>query len=170
MESTTGEGRVGINTSTMSVRELLSAYVAVLDELLARGITRTRNAPLGDLAEHIVWRAYGGHIEMNSKKSYDILDADGRKIQVKARLVEGTKDTDFSAFRSFDFDAAVFMVLDVRTYEVAWARELSQAETQSLGRHVELTNSRSIRTRHVFPAGIDVTERIRTAYAEMDQK
>lgn len=159
-----------INTRGMTVRELLTTYVAVLDELLARGITRTRNAPLGDLAEHIAWRAYGGSIQTNSKKGHDILDGHGRRLQVKARLVAGTKDTDFSAFRSFDFDAAIFMVLDVRTYEVTWARELTRAETESLGRHVELTNSRSIRTRHVLPLGIDVTDRIRDAFAGMDVK
>ncbi|GHF14832.1 DUF6998 domain-containing protein [Pseudolysinimonas yzui] len=157
-----------IITAEMSVRELLGVYVAVLDELLKRGITRTRNAPLGDLAEYIAWRAYGGEIETNSKKSYDILDSEGRKLQVKARLVAGAKNTDFSAIRSWDFDAAVFLVLDARTYEVTWARELSLAETEALGRHVALTNSHAISTRHVLPLGIDVTDRIRGAFAEMD--
>jgi hypothetical protein len=158
-----------INTSSMMVRELLAAYVAVLDELLKRGIIRTRNAPLGDLAEHIAWRAYGGAIETNSKKSYDILDRDGRRLQVKARLIAGAKDTDFSAIRSWDFDAAIFMLLDAGTYDVSWARELTLAETAVLGRHVTSTNSRAIRARQVLPLGVDVTARIRAAFEGIDQ-
>jgi hypothetical protein len=157
-----------VDISKFSVRELLGLYVGVLDELLKRSIIRTRNAPLGDLAEHIVWRAYGGQIEPNSKKSYDVLDATGRRVQVKARLVADQKDTQFSAVRSWDFDVAVFIVLDARTYDVSWARELTSAEATSLGRHVILTNSRAIRAREVLTLGTDVTDRIRAAFARMD--
>lgn len=40
-----------------TVRQLLASHVAVLDELLRQGVVRTRNAPLGDLAETIALRA-----------------------------------------------------------------------------------------------------------------
>jgi len=50
----------------LTVRQLLASHVAVLDELLARGVVRTRNSPLGDLAETIALRAYGGSLAPNS--------------------------------------------------------------------------------------------------------
>jgi hypothetical protein len=156
------------DTANLSVRELLGVYVAVLEELLKRSVIRTRNAPLGDLAEHIVWRAFGGQIERNSKKSYDVLDRMGRRIQVKARLVVDQTDTQFSAVRSWDFDVAIFIVLDATTYEISWARELTLAQAESLGRHVVLTNSRAIRAREVAGLGNDVTDRIRAAFDGLD--
>lgn len=37
----------------LTVRQLLASHVAVLYELLRRGVVRTRNSPLGNLAETI---------------------------------------------------------------------------------------------------------------------
>lgn len=152
----------------LTVRQLLDVYVGVLNELLRRGITRTRNAPLGDLMEHVAAKAYGGAVEANSKKSFDLIDDLGRRIQVKARAIElGKPPQTFSAFRSWEFEAAVFVVVDAATYEVMWARELSTEEAESLGRRRELTNSDSIGINAVKPLGTDVTDKIRTAYAEL---
>src|SRR3546814_20590701 len=61
-------------------------------DLIHRGLIRTRNPPLGDLAEHLVWKAYGGTLADNSAKSYDVTDADGRRIQVKARAIERSEE------------------------------------------------------------------------------
>ena len=63
--------------------ELLAGYARTLEVLRARGVLRTANAPLGDFAEWLVWRAFGGTIEPNSTKSHDVTDAVGRKLQVK---------------------------------------------------------------------------------------
>lgn len=140
----------------------------MLNELLRRGITRTRNAPLGDLMEHVAAQAYGGSVEANSKKSFDLIDDSGRRIQVKARAIEvGTAPQTFSAFRSWDFEAALFVVVNASTYEVLWAQELSAEEAASLGRRRELTNSDAIRVNAVRTLGIDVTEKIRQAYDEL---
>jgi len=158
------------DASKLTVRQLLATYVAILDELIDRGLVRTRNPPLGDLAEHIVWKAYGGELAANSGKSYDIIDADGRRVQVKARAIELTnrRTQAFSAVRSWDFDSVVFLNIDSATYDIVWARELTAAEALALGKRRELTNSSAISIAGVLTAGIDVTERLRAAYDGLD--
>ncbi len=102
----------------------------------ARGVVRTRNSPLGDLAETIALRAYGGSLAANSEKSYDLTTAQGRRIQVKARLVDPAdrRSQNFSAFRSWNFDAALFLLFDSASYDLLWARELTVEETKAIGR------------------------------------
>ena len=164
--------QVGIpfNPRELSVRQLLASGVAVLDELLRRGVVRTRNSPLGDLAESIALRTYGGTLAANSEKSYDLLTAHGRRIQVKARLVAPAdrRSQSFSAFRSWDFDSALFLLFDTASYELIWARELTVDETKAIGRWVGHTNSSAIVIRNVAKAGIDVTETVRSAYSSID--
>lgn len=157
------------NAGELTVKQLLQTYVSVLDELLHRGLIRTRNAPVGDLAEHLVWRAYGGSLAPNSTKSHDITAETGQRIQVKSRVVLSGAETFFSPFRSWDFDLAVFVVLDTRDYQVLWARELSASEASSLGRRVEHTNGTVLSTRTVRSAGSDVSDRISRALAGLDE-
>ncbi|MEZ3158164.1 hypothetical protein AB1K56_14675 [Microbacterium sp. BWR-S6Y] len=153
----------------LTVRELLAAYVSVLDELTTRGFIRTRNSPLGDLAETIAVRAYGGTLAPNSEKSFDLLAADGRRIQVKARLVDSDdkRSHAFSPFRTWGFDAAVFLVFDSRSYDLRWAREVAVADAQALGRRIEHINGSSISVRQA--AGVDVTPLLAAAYARIDE-
>jgi hypothetical protein len=157
--------------AAMSVRDLLHAQVAIIDELLARGIVRTRNSPLGDLAETLALRAYGGALAPNSEKSWDLTANDGRRIQVKARLVDlaDRRSQNFSAVRSWGFDAALFLLFDARTYALTWARELTAPECQALGRRVEHTNSTTILTRQVAGVGVDVTDMISAALDRIDE-
>ncbi|MBN6039981.1 hypothetical protein [Amycolatopsis sp. 195334CR] len=51
--------------SGASVPELLGRYAAILAELRERGVVRTRNAPLGDYAEHLATKVYGGTLAAN---------------------------------------------------------------------------------------------------------
>ncbi|MBE3076996.1 hypothetical protein HA387_00960 [Clavibacter michiganensis subsp. michiganensis] len=154
----------------LTVRQLLASHVAVLDELLSRGVVRTRNSPLGDLAETIALRAYGGTLAPNSEKSYDLTTPSGRRIQVKARLVNSAdrRSKNFSAFRSFDFDDALFLLFDATSYDLIWARELTSETTRAIGRRVEHTNSSAIVVRNVAAAGLDVTTTVRSAYDSID--
>lgn len=155
----------------LSVRELLASYVAVLDELRRRNLIRTRNSPLGDLAESLALRAYGGALAPNSEKSYDLLTSDDRRIQVKARTVDATdkRTQNFSALRSWDFDAALFLLFDAATYDLTWARELTCDETQALARANEHTASSRIIVRDVAAAGKDVTDLVGAAYERIDE-
>jgi hypothetical protein len=155
----------------LSVRELLASYVAILDELTRRGVIRTRNSPLGDLAETLAVRAYGATLAPNSQKSYDVLTLDGRRIQVKARLVGrlDKRSQNFSAFRSWDFDSALFLLFDTNTYDLIWARELTREEVQSIGRRVEHTNSSAILVRDVAAVGQEVTVPFSHAFDAIDE-
>src|SRR5690606_35966939 len=56
-----------------SVGELLSAYRDILASLRARGLVRTNNAPIGDLAEYCAALVYDGLLSPNSEKSYDLV-------------------------------------------------------------------------------------------------
>ncbi|NLP84171.1 hypothetical protein HF576_09935 [Microbacterium sp. CFH 90308] len=167
---TTGP-RMPFAPTALSVRELLASYVAVLDELTRRGVIRTRNSPLGDLAETLAERAYGGTLAPNSQKSYDVLTMDNRRIQVKARLVDrlDKRTQNFSAFRSWDFDSAVFLLFDTNTYDLIWARELECDEVQTIGRRVEHTNSSAILIRNVAAAGKDVTVLFSLVFGAIDE-
>ncbi|QKS87189.1 DUF6998 domain-containing protein [Curtobacterium flaccumfaciens] len=157
--------------SELTVRQLLASYVGVLDELLRRGLVRTRNSPLGDLAESLALRAYGGALAPNSEKSYDLRRPDGHRVQVKARVVNplDRRTQAFSAFRSWEFEEALFLLFDAATYDLIWARELSRDETISIGRRVEHTNSSTVAVRNVLRAGLDVTDLIRDAYERIDE-
>lgn len=107
----------------MSTRELLALYGGILDELLRRGTIRTRNSPVGDYAEALVATALNGTLVPNSTRSWDVTTATGERIQVKCRVVgpKTARSAKFSTFRSFDFDACVFVVLEESTYAVVSA-------------------------------------------------
>jgi hypothetical protein len=112
---------------SLGTAALMRLHRASLFELYRRGVVRTLNAPQGDWAELLVVTAYGGFLAPNSVKSYDVLAADGRRLQVKSRAIDhervGSDIT--SPFRSFDFDAAVIVLLDPIHLGVGRAAELS---------------------------------------------
>lgn len=151
----------------VSVPELLGRYAEILVELRERGVVRTANAPLGDYAEHLAHRVYGGAIAGNSKKSHDIEAADGKLVQVKARTWgPGTSPSAvFSAFRSFDFDVATLLVFDSATYDLMWAREMMPDDVVAAARWSKHVNGHLLRVPVAQRIGIDVTERFRSALA-----
>lgn len=144
-----------------STPALLRQYAEILAELRARGVVRTSNAPLGDYAEYIALRVYGGTLAPNSAKSYDLLAPDERRIQVKARTVSATTSPSavFSVFRSFDFEAAVLIVLDARTYNLRWAKELSPEDVREASRWSPHVNGYLLQIRKAEKLGTDVTAR-----------
>jgi len=108
----------------LTVGELLSSYAKILAELRERGVVRSANAPAGDYAEWLCSRALGATLVDNfSVKSHDLVLADGRRVQVKARVTSeppkaGQLQT--SPFRSWDFDLAAFVLF--RDYDYAVLR------------------------------------------------
>jgi hypothetical protein len=100
--------------SALPTRLLLASYQAILAELRDRGVVRTSNAPAGDFAEYLVVRFLNGVLPANSEKSWDVLAADGRRVQVKCRVVRDPKNKgqrQLSPFRSFDFDDVIIVLL-----------------------------------------------------------
>jgi hypothetical protein len=153
----------------MTVGQLLEMYADILAELRRRGLVRTNNAPIGDLAEYAAALAYGGQLAKNSEKSYDLTTADGRRIQVKVRSVKekGRGSRAFSPIRTFDFDATVFIIVDADTRTVKSAFEWTAEDVRTLGRRSDHTNGHIVRGRQLQVAGTDVTDMIRTAWALM---
>lgn len=154
--------------SALSARQLLERIEDALRELLRRGIVRSRNAPLGDVAERIVWIARGGTLEPNSMKSHDVTTVAGDRIQVKARIMAGTGGK-FSQFRSFDFTSAIFLTFDPATLDITYARELTSDEVTGHGSTSGWTNATTLTGARVRTLGVDVTEEMRSAYARIDE-
>jgi hypothetical protein len=155
----------------LSVAELLGTYRRVLASLRARGMVRTHNAPIGDLAEYCAAIVYDGLLAPNSEKSYDLVAEDGRRIQVKARLLRpGTsRAAVFSPIRSFDFDACLFLLINDEIDEIDTARELTVEQVREIGQHRAHTNGTVLtigKVRGVL-AGIDRTDEFRAAWREL---
>lgn len=156
----------------LSVGELLDSYRRILSSLRSRGLVRTNNAPIGDLAEYCAAVVYDGLLTPNSEKSYDLVAEDGRRIQVKVRLIRPStsKAATFSPIRSFEFDGCVFLLVDDDAGEVITARELTVDEVRLHGRHREHTNGVVVRIGQVRGAttiGVDLTEPFRTAWRDL---
>lgn len=127
--------------------DLLALYGGVLRELRHRGLIRTNNAPIGDLAEYCAAVVYDGLLAPNSEKSYDLTSADGLRVQVKVRVLRaGTNAAAvFSPFRSFDFDLCAFLIVDDLENRVIVAREWTVEQVRELSRHRTHTNGSVVR-------------------------
>lgn len=161
-----------MNWEKLTIRELLSLSRGVLLELQRRQVVRTDNAPLGDVAEYLVRAAYGGSLVANSGKSYDLVDADGQKIQVKARTILNGKPGSqlFSVFRTFDFDRAVFLVFDRDSMDLLRAVEADRDLVRSVAIFKAHDNGYAVPVSKVVQEGafgVDVREGIERAYASM---
>lgn len=154
--------------TALTARELLTRMEQSLAELRRRRIVRSRNAPLGDVAERIVWLARGGVLEVNSTKSHDVTASEGARIQVKARVMEG-RGGKFSQFRSFDFDTAIFLSFELGSLDLAYARELTAAEVTGHGSRSDWTNATTLTGARVRRLGVDVTDEMQSAYDRLDE-
>ena len=153
--------------SQQSLRELLVTHVAILNEITHRGLVRTRGSLAGELGERIAVAAYGGELATAGMKSIDLVDPVGRTIQVKTRALDPGVNRIF-AFSSFDFDVLVAIMLDASTFEIQWARELTAAEASEIARYRVPSRDWAIATGKVKRAGVDVSERLRTAYSRLN--
>lgn len=153
----------------LRVRDLLQLETRVVAELRSRGLVRTSNKPLADIAERVVLVARGGVLEPNSTKSHDVTDPNGRRIQVKAmgRRAAG-RSAKFGSFRSFEFDTAVFLVFDPDSFDLTLAREVREDEIEAVARYSPRTNARQPTLRQIERLGIDVTDEMRAAYDTLD--
>ncbi|HEY4225779.1 MAG TPA: hypothetical protein VGM70_08200 [Pseudolysinimonas sp.] len=155
----------------LTVEQLLTSYRHVLMSLRARGLVRTSNAPIGDLAEYCAAIVYDGLLAPNSEKSYDLIAEDGRRIQVKVRLIrpDTNRAAVFSPIRSFDFDAGLFLIVDDEAGDVEMARELTVDDIREHGQHREHTNGLVMRVSQIRSKGlgVDLTAEFSAAWREM---
>src|SRR5437868_6507031 len=103
-----------MNLRQKTPSELLALYRQILRELKEQGVIRSNNAPVGDYAEFLVRQATNGHLADVSEKGWDVR-AGKEKLQVKARVITGSRrksERQLSSFRSWNFDAAIIVLLD----------------------------------------------------------
>jgi hypothetical protein len=105
----------------LSDDELVSKYGQIMAALLERGIVRSANNPIADIAERFVADHFGVEQEPPNSKSVDVIATDGTRIQVKALRRTKSGRNRLSAIRSLDFDilAAVIFRLDMQLEEIA---------------------------------------------------
>ncbi|GAB3132718.1 hypothetical protein GCM10027057_05340 [Marisediminicola antarctica] len=128
----------GFDPSMLTVGEVLHVYTGLLAELRHRGLIRTNNAPIGDLAEYACAAYYKGELAPNSEKSYDLIAADGRRVQVKVRngRIDTRPSAGFSSIRSMDFDVCVFILANANanTNSIESAYEWTADDVRTRGR------------------------------------
>lgn len=74
-----------VDLATMSLHELLASRTAIEKEIANRSYTRTSSSRAGELIERTAAVAYNGRLANVGAKSVDVISADGRGLQVKAR-------------------------------------------------------------------------------------
>ena len=97
------------NLEQMAEVELLRTYTGVIDELMRRGVVRTRNAPIGDYTEWLVCSHLGLEMQANSKAAFDASDANGIHYQIKGRRSEKQSDQ-FSVIRNLEENGFHFLI------------------------------------------------------------
>ena len=88
----------------ISDAELIELYGSVMEEMRKRGIVRSANNPIADIAERIIADHYGVDPEPPNNKAYDVVAKDGTTIQVKALRRTKSSRRNLSPLRSLDFD------------------------------------------------------------------
>jgi hypothetical protein len=155
--------------SAFSESGLFSLYRAILRELKGRGVIRTENAPVGDYAEYLVATALGVQLAPNAEKSWDVLVNDSEKIQVKARVVSELAEPgqlQLSPFRSFEFHAAVIVLLSAADYAVSRASKVPRHVVESAAVYRQHVNGSVLFARPDVmdhPQATDLTATLRAA-------
>ena len=102
----------------LSTSDLLTLYARIINELRSRGLTRSANSPVGDLAEYLFCKAFNWEQAGNSKANLDAVDSEGNRYQIKARrLTQHNTSRQLSAIRNlhgnhFDMLAGVLFTED----------------------------------------------------------
>lgn len=134
----------GINLKALSVRELLALWAGTLRELRDRGVVRTFNNPIGDIAEELVAIHYAGERGSFSQKTWDVRSGD-ELLQVKALRRTGTKTRrNLSPVRSDEGYTAVIVVIFTEDLRVEEALRIPRAVVNELFVHRAHVNGRVI--------------------------
>ncbi|MAP95161.1 MAG: hypothetical protein CMK07_09455 [Ponticaulis sp.] len=154
-----------LDLTTKSIPQLLSYHAEILEELRRRDVVRSANNPTGDLAEYLFCAAFGWDQAANSEKSYDAVDSDGLRIQIKGRrLHRRNRSRQLSAMRDlsgFDVLAAVLFDDD---YKILRAAMMSSDIVREHSRFTPHTNSFRFLLRDSIwqlPGVTDVTDSLR---------
>jgi len=157
--------------SRLSHAALLSLHARVGTAIRRRGLTRTSNNPVADLAELVTARALELTLAESSTTGYDGLDSAGLRYEIKARRrTTRSKPTHLSALRGLDakhFDRLVVLLFD-EDYRIARAVMIPFAAAQGLARYRKHVNGHilSLSAAWAAPESIDITDRCRKAWED----
>lgn len=130
--------------TSLSNLELLSLHSEILTQLRSRGVIRTLNNPVGDYAEWLVSHALGMTLLNNSSAGADAIDADGMKVQIKARRVTPESPSrQLSALRNYeaaDFDYLIAVIFGEH-YNVLDAYKIPHEVIRDYARHSDYVNA-----------------------------
>jgi hypothetical protein len=90
-DRSTAAGTFLLNLTTLhnkSDAALVALYGEVTSELHRRGVVRSGNNPIADIAERVIADYYGVERQPPNHKSYDVVTKDGTKIEVKVEVHE----------------------------------------------------------------------------------
>lgn len=153
---------------TLSARDLLLLHSRIANELRQRGISRSSNNPVADLAEWLVACAFGLELVEKSATGFDARDPNGLRYEIKARrLTRGGKATHLSAIRGlpeqhFDYLVAILFSED---FSIDRAFLLPFATVKRLARYRKHVNGSYVYFRDIWSAdeAEDITGRLRKA-------
>ncbi len=131
--------------------ELLMLWSSITAELRRRGIMKT-DVPLGDLAEELVRKHFGGFRGSYDRAGWDVLTKAGERIEVKAvQQRKGSARLPSLALRSDgEFDALVIVAFD-EALSVQWAWHIPRDVVMShLSESMNRNSARRLRLREVL--------------------
>jgi hypothetical protein len=145
---------------------LLEELQSVAVSLKARGLGRTDQI-VGELGERLALAVYGGTLETVSAKNIDLVDGTGRRIQVKARELPAGVRRPYR-FASAEFDVALVIRFNRKTFAIEWARELARDEFSAIAS--PYGSGWQVSSVQAAQSGQDVTSRFRKAWLELTQE
>ncbi|MDX6370358.1 MAG: hypothetical protein QOG93_1860 [Gaiellaceae bacterium] len=133
-----------VDLSALTNRELLDVWTGSLDELHARGVVRTYNNPIGDIAEAIVARHYGGFRGTFAQAAWDVAVGE-ELLQVKACRRATRKTTlEFSPIRHTDGYTALVLVVFTASMRVKQAWRIPREAVNMLAKFNKHVNGLKI--------------------------
>lgn len=145
---------------------LLTAYALALHGLRSHGVIRSFNSPVGDIAEWLVSKRLQLTLTTPSNRSYDAIDANGARYQIKARWCPGTnRSKQLGAVRDLASDPFEFLVAVVfdGDFIVDYAAMIPLAVIKERSTYVTRTNSHRLS----FPRSILHVAGVRDITAEL---
>jgi hypothetical protein len=132
------------DSASRSTRELLADFAAIMRALRDRGVVRTNNNPIGDIAEAIVAEHYGGQRGNFSQPGWDVKLPGGERLQVKALRRAGARGRrNLSPIRDSDYDAVIVVIFD-EDFRVVEGLRIERATVEALFEHRAHVNGRII--------------------------
>ena len=131
-----------IDLPSLPPAQLLLLHAQLSDELRARGIVRSANNPMGDLAEYLFCKAFGWRRAGNSNANIDAIGEGEIRYQIKGRrMTRHNKSRQLSAIRDLSGGILIIWRLFGEDYRVFRAAIILYDIVVARSRFVERTNS-----------------------------